>query len=991
MKRMLINATQPEEIRVALVDGQRLYDLDIENRLKEQKKDNIYKGKITRVEPSLEAAFVDYGSDRHGFLPLKEISREYFIKQPKDIGGRIRIQDVLKEGMEVVVQVSKEERGNKGAALTTFVSLAGRYLVLMPNNPRGGGISRRIEGTERAELKEALSNVDVPNGMSIIVRTAGVGRRAEDLQWDMNSLTDIWDAIKVSADAKPAPNFLFQESNVIIRAIRDYLRPDVGEVIVDQKEAYDLASTFVTQFMPKYSSKVKLYEETLPLFNRFQIESQIETAFEREVKLPSGGSIVIDVTEALISIDINSSRATKGGDIEETALNTNVEAADEIARQLRLRDMGGLVVIDFIDMQAAKNQREVENRMRDALEMDRARVQVGRISKFGLLEMSRQRLRPSLSEMTSKVCPRCSGQGTIRGTKSIALSILRLVEEEAQKETSAEIRAVVPVNVGTYLLNEKRHDIAGIELRQKTRIMILPSTELVTPHFEVQRLRDNDIVSSETSYKIDVDQDDSTETIKDDAAELAKLPKPAVQFVAPARPAPEEVKEAPEGFLSKLIKGIKSFFTNEEEVKPEPQRHNRNGSNRRGGQNNPRNRNRNRNRNNGRRNENKRPQNDEITDNLSSRAPDDSAEKKDSSENRTSNNGRKRNNRRRNGRRPEGAENQAQGENTTSKTPEENTRAPSSREKTEGEPNKRPNRRRGRGRERKREDIPKEFEKDASNDLTASNDQANQGEKAADEQSKPAKSAEKPRESASSQPTKSVSNSALEEDSQAMNAEVETALAIAAKEFKNNSELAEHTPEPASASHDNNHDSSRSEKKTKTHAETPNKEAAKTETSASEEKTVKPAETQTNNATQATEVEAEARKPEQQEQKTKPVEKVSETPEVEAEASSSEVEPPKVTPQSADAVTPKPTLVAAETQPNNSAPSQAATVNKAERKKPERAGNDPRLTPKPVRDLLIANVPYSVKMSRALDTSLPAKIESKPRPLARAANDPRQK
>lgn len=502
MKRMLINASQPEELRVALVDGQWLYDLDIENRLREQKKANIYKGKITRIEPSLEAAFVDYGAERHGFLPLKEISREYFSKQPRDIDGRIRIKDVVSEGMEVIIQIDKEERGNKGAALTTFVSLAGRYLVLMPNNPRAGGISRRIDGDDRSELKDALSQVEVPKGMGVIVRTAGVGRSSSELEWDLNYLIKLWLAIKEEADKSSAPHFLFQESNVVIRAIRDYLRPEIGEVIVDNPETFELATAFIQQVMPNYRSKVKFYEEAVPLFNRFQIEAQIETAFEREVKLPSGGSIVIDVTEAMVAIDINSSRATKGGDIEETALQTNLEAADEIARQLRLRDIGGLVVIDFIDMQAARNQRDVENRVRDALQMDRARVQVGRISRFGLLEMSRQRLRPSLGETTSKICPRCNGQGSIRGTKSLALSILRLVEEEAQKERSAEIRTVVPVSVATYLLNEKRKIISGIEGRHHTRIVILPNPEMVTPHFEVLRLRDDDIEAVEASYKI---------------------------------------------------------------------------------------------------------------------------------------------------------------------------------------------------------------------------------------------------------------------------------------------------------------------------------------------------------------------------------------------------------------------------------------------------------------------------------------------------------
>ncbi|MFA0811459.1 Rne/Rng family ribonuclease [Microbulbifer epialgicus] len=568
MKRMLINATQPEELRVALVDGQWLYDLDIENRTRQQKKANIYKGKITRVEPSLEAAFVDYGEERHGFLPLKEISREYFLKQPKDIEGRIKIKDVVKEGMEVIVQVDKEERGNKGAALTTFVSLAGRYLVLMPNNPRAGGISRRIEGDERSELRDALASVEVPSGMGIIVRTAGVGRSGEELQWDLNYLLKLWVAIKEEADTSKAPHFLFQESNVIIRAIRDYMRDDIGEVIVDDKGAFELAAEFARQVMPHYANKVKYYEDAIPLFNRYQIESQIETAFEREVKLPSGGSIVIDVTEALVSIDINSSRATKGGDIEETARSINLEAADEIARQLRLRDMGGLVVIDFIDMQSKSNQREVEKRMEKALSMDRARVQVGRISRFGLLEMSRQRLRPSLGETTFRVCPRCSGQGTIRGTKSLALSILRLVEEEAKKERSAEIRAITPVNVATYLLNEKRKTISQIESRNKTRVVVVPNADIETPHFEVQRLRDDDTATLETSYKISGTVEE-TITKKDEKPQRTPA-QPAVQQIAHTAPAPTPEKKAEPSLFNRLITAISSFFKNEEE---EPKKH----------------------------------------------------------------------------------------------------------------------------------------------------------------------------------------------------------------------------------------------------------------------------------------------------------------------------------------------------------------------------------------------------------------------------------
>ncbi len=558
MKRMLINATQTEELRVALVEGQRLYDLDIENTNRQQKKSNIYKGVITRVEPSLEAAFVDFGAERHGFLPLKEISREYFYRQPGDIGARLKIKDVVKEGTEVIVQVDKEERGNKGAALTTFISLAGRYLVLMPNNPRAGGISRRIEGDERNELKEALSSIDVPDGMGVIVRTAGVGRSPEELQWDLSYLKQLWEAVTKAAEEKSAPFLILQESNVIIRAIRDYLRDDIDQVLIDTPEAYDHALSFVKQIMPHYQNKVRLYQDPVPLFNRYQIEAQIETAYQRVVQLPSGGSIVIDPTEALVSIDINSARATKGGDIEETALQTNLEAADEIARQLRLRDIGGLIVIDFIDMTSPKSQREVENRVRDALQPDRARVQVGRISRFGLLEMSRQRLRPSLEETNASVCPRCSGQGTIRDTKSLALSILRLVEEEANKDRSAEIRAIVPVDVASYLLNEKRAAIAAAETRTGARILIVPSAHLETPHFEVKRLRDDEIDDdSKLSFEIQPENIAEAESTETEAIPVP-VQKAAVQFIAPAAPAPtpleppkEEKKQV--GLFSKFI------------------------------------------------------------------------------------------------------------------------------------------------------------------------------------------------------------------------------------------------------------------------------------------------------------------------------------------------------------------------------------------------------------------------------------------------------
>ena len=543
MKKMLINATQPEELRVALVDGQRLYDLDIENRTRVQKKSNIYKAKITRVEPSLEAAFVDFGADRHGFLPLKEIGREYFYRK-SDGEGRMKIKDVVKEGTEIIVQVDKEERGNKGAALTTFISLAGRYMVLMPNNPRAGGISRRIDGDDRSELREALSALEIPNGMGVIIRTAGVGRSSEELQWDLNYLLQLWEKItEANNESKPA-TLLFQESNVIIRAIRDYLRDDIDQVLIDSPEAYQQADDFISQVMPQFKSKLRVYEDSIPMFNRFQIESQIETAFQREVRLPSGGSIVIDPTEALVSIDINSARATKGKDIEETALKTNLEAADEVARQLRLRDMGGLIVIDFIDMLAAKSQRQVENRMRDALNIDRARVQVGRISRFGLLEMSRQRLRPSLGETSAKVCPRCTGQGTIRDTKSLALSILRLLEEAAIKERSAEIRAIVPVDVAAYLLNEKRTALGEIERDAKVRVLVVPNPNLETPHFEVQRLRDDEIDGDqEISYKIEVAEPD-VESISDTHTAAIPQQEAAVQGVVPKAPSPQTAKES---------------------------------------------------------------------------------------------------------------------------------------------------------------------------------------------------------------------------------------------------------------------------------------------------------------------------------------------------------------------------------------------------------------------------------------------------------------
>ena len=537
MKRMLINASHSEEVRVAMVDGQNLYDLDIENRTRQQIKSNIYKGKISRVEPSLEAAFVDYGVERHGFLPMKEISKIYF-KKGSSPSSRLKIQEVISEGQEVIVQVEKEERGNKGAALTTYISLAGRYLVLMPNNPRAGGISRRIEGDDRTELREAMKGLSIPSGMGIIVRTAGVGRGTEELQWDCNYLLQLWKTINEESQKASAPHFLFQESNVIVRAIRDYLRQDVGEVIVDNEEAYALASAFIGTVMPDFKSKVKYYNEEIPLFNRYQVEAQIETAFQREVKLASGGSIVIDVTEALVSIDINSSRATKGGDIEETAFSTNKQAAEEIARQLRLRDVGGLIVIDFIDMLNTKHQREIELKMRQALEIDRARVQVGKISRFGLLEMSRQRLRPSLEETMSRTCPRCMGQGTIRGTRSLALSILRLIEDEAQKESSREIRVIVPVSIATFLLNEKRNEISNIENRNSIEVTILPDVNLETPHFTVNRIRNQDDEKSEFSHELLGNLSKVTDETDISIEGPNDLPKPAVKTLIPNTPAP---------------------------------------------------------------------------------------------------------------------------------------------------------------------------------------------------------------------------------------------------------------------------------------------------------------------------------------------------------------------------------------------------------------------------------------------------------------------
>ena len=594
MKRMLINATQKEELRVALVDGQRLFDLDIESPGHEQKKANIYKGKITRVEPSLEAAFVDYGAERHGFLPLKEISREYF---PADYvyQGRPNIRDIISEGQEVIVQVNKEERGNKGAALTTFISLAGSYLVIMPNNPRAGGISRRIEGDERLELKDALSSLDVPEGVGLIVRTAGVGKSPEELQWDLKVLLHHWEAIKQASESRPAPFLIHQESDVIVRAIRDYLRRDIGEILIDSSKVYEKAKAHIKLVRPEFINRVKLYQGEVPLFSHYQIESQIESAFQREVRLPSGGSIVIDATEALTAIDINSARSTRGGDIEETALNTNLEAADEIARQLRLRDLGGLIVIDFIDMTPVRHQREVENRIRDAVRQDRARIQISRISRFGLLEMSRQRLSPSLGESSHHVCPRCQGTGKIRDNESLSLSILRLLEEEALKENTKQVHTIVPVKIASYLLNEKRKAIHSIEKRHDVDIIVVPNEAMETPNFSVFRVRDGEEVN-ELSYnlaKLHQDQDETfaaEESLVSRNIEATPAETPAVESAAvslaitmPA-PAPIERKEpkAP-SLLSRLFAALKGLFASEpkpEEKNKKARPNNRNMNNR---------------------------------------------------------------------------------------------------------------------------------------------------------------------------------------------------------------------------------------------------------------------------------------------------------------------------------------------------------------------------------------------------------------------------
>jgi ribonuclease E len=589
MKRMLFNATQAEELRVAIVDGQRLVDLDIESAAKEQKKSNIYKAVITRIEPSLEAAFVDYGAERHGFLPFKEISRIYF--QPGVEANRATIKEALREGQELIVQVDKDERGNKGAALTTFVSLAGRYLVLMPNNPRGGGVSRRVEGDERAELRDVMDQLQVPQGMSLIARTAAIGRSAEELQWDLNYLMQLWKAIEGAANQQKGAFLIYQEGSLVIRAIRDYFQPDIGEILIDTDDVYEQARQFMAHVMPATVNRIKRYRDDVPLFSRFQIEHQIESAYSRQVNLPSGGAIVIDHTEALVSVDVNSGRSTRGADIEETAFKTNLEAAEEVARQLRLRDLGGLIIIDFIDMENQRNQREVENRMRDGLRLDRARVQTGKISRFGLMELSRQRLRPALAETSYIPCPRCSGTGHIRSAESAALHILRILEEEAMKDNTAAVHTQVPVDVATFLLNEKRQDIQAIELRHKVSVLLIPNIHLETPQHSIVRLRHDELNQDDLqqpSYKmVDVPSEENNKQAA--AAHETRAPRQeaAIKGITPSQPAPivpEKTKEpeekAEKGFFAKIL----SWFRKEPEpvAAPKPERKPRSNSQRDG-------------------------------------------------------------------------------------------------------------------------------------------------------------------------------------------------------------------------------------------------------------------------------------------------------------------------------------------------------------------------------------------------------------------------
>jgi ribonuclease E len=580
MKRMLFNATHAEELRVAIVDGQKLIDLDLESSNRSEKKGNIYKGKVTKVEPSLEACFVEYGSEKQGFLPLKEIYREYFTSYDSRTPiSDVKIDSVIKEGQEMIVQVDKDERGTKGAALTTFVSLAGRFLVFMPNNPKGGGISRRIAGDERSELRQILSNLSVDSRHSLIARTEGIGRSQEELQWDLDFLVKLWDTVEHASTSTKAPFLIYQESNLIVRSIRDHLSDDIAEVVVDDEEVYDRAARFINQVMPQSINKLKIYKDTVPLFSRYQIENQINSAFNREVSLPSGGSLAIDHTEALISIDVNSARATKGGDIEETALHTNLEAVEEVARQLRIRDIGGLVVIDLIDMTISRNQRAVENRLKDSLHADRARVQVGNISQFGMLEMSRQRLRSSISDMNYRVCPRCDGMGTIRSVVSSSLNMLRIIEDEALKENTEAIQVVLPLDMATYILNEKRHELYQLEARLVSRIIIIPSDELASPHFELKRLKSNELdeLAGVSSFDqvIELEKTDPnvTDSLKTSRPERAVVQLDQIDHSAPPEQktsTKDNDKSSEPGIIRKFISALAGSDSKKEEPAPQP-------------------------------------------------------------------------------------------------------------------------------------------------------------------------------------------------------------------------------------------------------------------------------------------------------------------------------------------------------------------------------------------------------------------------------------
>ena len=980
MKRMLINASHTEEVRVAMVDGQRLYDLDIENRTREQKKSNIYKGKITRVEPSLEAAFVDYGAERHGFLPLKEISREYFNKKASD-GGRVRIQDAIKEGQEVIIQVEKEERGSKGAALTTFISLAGRYMVLMPNNPRAGGISRRIEGDDRTQLRDAMRDLQIPDGMGVIVRTAGIGRASEELQWDLNYLLNVWKNITEESDKAKAPHFLYQESNVIIRAIRDYLRQDVGEVIVDNEVAYALATQFIRTVMPDFHSKVKYYQDSIPLFNRYQVENQIETAFQREVKLPSGGSIVIDITEALVSIDINSARATKGGDIEETAFNTNIEAAEEIARQLRLRDVGGLIVIDFIDMLSSKHQKDVENRMRDALKVDRARVQVGRISRFGLLEMSRQRLRPSLEETMSKVCPRCNGQGTIRGTRSLALSILRLVEEEAQKEYSREIRAIVPVSIATFLLNEKRREISNIESRNKIRVTILPNTEMETPHFDVIRIREQDEESEEYSYELASKLSTvEIDTEMNQAATPVALAQPAVKTIVPDTPAPQ-IEERPkvekpakpagnrqaakksaarkEGFFKRLwnaLTGQKE--SSEKQADRSSNRDNKRNSQSKNGERDSRNRN---NRRGNRRNDNRRGgQNRDAAarDNTQRNNPQRDQQPREQQP-REQQSREQQQSERKGGQRREANRQNQQTTNTEAATQQPQEEQQQSQLQRRPDDSRRSPRRR-----RERRDVPRELiEQSAALLATAETADAQAAKSAA-----PAETAEVK--------TSSVNEAPVAEQIVAVSAAIESPIEAT-------SEAAQESPavEVAAEEKPSTQAPETAEQPEQVEEQAVTADADKQEQPAQAEV----AEDTTQVADETTPVAedtviSETKAPEEQvagtaTEEPAPAEQTPALAESETE-SGAETEQPEAAASEADQP------VSAEAEPQQ-ADNQASTPA-------SRASNDPRLTPKPVSDVTVSTERRTRPLPTALDTTKPAPVELKKSAHARAANDPRR-